>query len=492
MANLTQKYRPINFKDVLDQDSIVTVLKNILKNKNYKIPIMFTGLYGGGKTTLARIFARAVLCENLTEEGEPCNQCESCVSFLNDSNLSYSEIDAASNSGVDKIRKLREDAHFKSLGRSDKKVVVIDECHSISSQGNEALLKQLEDNTGSQIYIFCTTAPEKMLSTVRSRCFEFNLKNITSESISSRLKEICSKEKILFEDTSIDIIASQSAPHVRDAIKNLDYLSNLGKITKDNVLDYFKINDKTNFLKIVYNIPHNLRESINLLKVCLTNNSATEVYEGLIQVTLDTIKLNYGINNFINNEQASLAQNILDLYKSNINKFLQEIIERNKYSDKLTLESDIILINSKLKNNFKDLGEEVSLKNYKIIETTSSSDQRIPEKQATTSDVKEDKVESTSESLKDNEANIDNPDPFNCPDLPEDPKNEDNLDNTSKVFKRYKAYPEQLAILMDKGKKSSSIKNDSTVELKQRVKDFKKNLDREEIRNFLENRRKIP
>ena len=143
VVNLTQKYRPLLFKEVLDQENIIKVLKSIIKNKKYSSPFLFAGFFGGGKTTLARIFARAILCKNLTEDQEPCNKCESCKSFLDGTNIAYLEIDAASNSGVDSIRKLKEESNYKVLGDFDKKVIVIDESHSISRQGNEALLKQL-------------------------------------------------------------------------------------------------------------------------------------------------------------------------------------------------------------------------------------------------------------------------------------------------------------------------------------------------------------
>jgi len=181
--SFAQKYRPLLFSEVLGQEPISIVLKNILKQKKFSSPFMFSGSFGSGKTTLARIFARAILCKNPTDSFEPCNICESCKSFLAGTHPAFKEIDAASNSGVDDIRKLKEESNIRVLGDYDKKVVIIDECHSISTKGNEALLKQLEENTSYQIYIFCTTAPEQMHDTVRSRCFEFKLFNISEEVI---------------------------------------------------------------------------------------------------------------------------------------------------------------------------------------------------------------------------------------------------------------------------------------------------------------------
>lgn len=454
---LAQKYRPLVFADVLDQDAIIKVLKNILKNRNFSSPFMFTGLYGGGKTTLARIFARAILCENLTDDQEPCNKCSSCISFLDDSNLAYTEIDAASNSGVDKIRKLREDANFKALGSSEKKVVTIDECHSITQQGNEALLKQLEDNSGKQIYIFCTTAPEKMLDTVRSRCFEFNLNKISKEAIFERLEDICKKEKIQYENTALDIIAGECCPHVRDSLKTLDFLSNFGKIDNQVVFDHFKLNLQTEYLKVIYNVGHNLLDTIETANKIALEVDVPSIYEGLIKTLIDCEKLSLGISNFKNEQQTNLANKIIEIYKINLSKLLEELLKRNRYVDNLVLESDLILLNSKLKNGFKNV-------QFEKIQVAEIKQENIKTKQ--------EEIQTKSE-----EANETEP--------------EQELEVTSHVLKRYKSYPESLAILMDKGKKSSLKKNDPTVELKQRVRDFKRNLDKDEIKSFLETKRMI-
>jgi len=472
-STLAQKYRPLIFKDVLGQESIVTVLKNILKNKNYSSPFMFTGLYGGGKTTLARIFARAILCTNLTDDYEPCNKCESCKSFLEESNLSYVEIDAASNSGVDKIRKLREDANFKSLGTSDKRVVVIDESHSITSQGNEALLKQLEESTERQIYVFCTTAPEKMLDTVRSRCFEFGLNKIPKEVISERLQEICKKESIPFENNALNTIAEECSPHVRDAIKELDYLSNFGKVTSTVVSDHFKLGLTTSYLNLIFNIGHDILECLNLAKSIYLQNSVPDIYEGLIHTIISCKKLDLGLNNFKNIEQVNLAKNITELYKNNLDKILEEFLKRNRYVDSLVLESDLILIHGKLRSNFVYSEDPIVIK--RIVEVSTLATLASDSPNIEIKKVLNEEVTSISETIVEN--SIDSVEEIGP------------LEQTTQILKRYKAFPEQLAILMDKGKKSSSIKNSSTVELKQRVKDFKNNLDREEIKDFLENKR---
>jgi DNA polymerase-3 subunit gamma/tau len=466
-STLAQKYRPLLFRDVLDQDTIITVLKNILGKRKLSVPFMFTGNYGGGKTTLARIFARAILCKNLKEDLEPCNECSSCKSFLDNTNLAYTEIDAASNSGVDQIRKLREQASFKVLGDSNIKVTVIDECHSITSQGNEALLKQLEDGNESQVYIFCTTAPEKMLDTVRSRCFEFSLNKIKPQSISERLKEIASKEKIEYEDEALDLISDHCCPHVRDSIKSLDYLSNYGKISKSLVFEHFRLDQNTSYLNIIKNVANNLSECLILSKDILNKSSVVDIYEGLISNIIKIKKLIIGIDEFKNKEQKDLALEIYDKLKDNLDNILEELLKRNRYSDQLTLESDLIILNRKISKGF-------TYANFQVIENSST----IQVKTEELSKVDENKNEKviSEDSLKNK--------------IPEDIP-EKSIENTTKILNRYKSYPEALALMMDRGKKSSSLKNTETVELNQTVRDFKKNLDTDDLKNYINRKRAV-
>jgi len=475
--SLTQKYRPNTFSDVLDQDAIITVLKNILKNKKFSSPLMFTGIYGGGKTTLARIFARAVLCKNLTEDCEPCNECSSCKSFLEDSNPAYNEIDAASNSGVDDIRKLREEANFKVLGDFDRKVVAIDECHSISTKGNDALLKQLEDNTTDQVYLFCTTEPEKMHKTVRSRCLEFHLNRNSKESISVRLKDICVKESFSYEEAGIDIIASMTTPHVRDSIKILEYLSNFGEITEETASEHYKLVLENEYLNLISLLKTNLTGTLQILDNVLTQENVPKIYEGIIRNVIGILKFKNGMNIFRTDEQKDLAEVIAANYQDDLSKILEDLLKRNKYVDQLTLESDIIILNKKLNTTFS---EEVHVeKVYVEVPTTTIVEKTIevqaPTLETTPPPVAEKVVEPVKEPIAIEEAK----------------PSKTELDETAAVFKRYPTYSPKLAMMMAKSKQiNSSLSDKATVELKQRAKDMKTSLPKSEIRDFIENRTK--
>jgi len=462
----------MTFGDVLDQKVIITILKNLLKNQKYSSPLMFTGIYGGGKTTLARIFARAVLCKNLTENNEPCNSCFSCKAFLDNANPAYNEIDAASNSGVDDVRKLKEEANFKVLGDYTRKVVVIDECHSISSKGNDALLKQLEDNTTDQIYIFCTTAPEKMHKTVRSRCLEFSLNLNSKESILTRLKHICKEEKFISEEDGLNIIATMSAPHVRDAIKTLEYISNFGTITNKIVSEHFKLNLENEYLRLVSLLKTNLTESFQILDNMIMQENISNIYEGILRNIIGILKLQNGINVFKTEEQKRLAVDIYNRYKDDLSKILENLLKRNKYVDRLTLESDLIILNKKLNTSFieKTMIEKKYITTPAPLEDISISETKKIEEDIST---KEEKLEINEKPTLENK--IDN----------------DELDKTTAVLKRYPTYSPKLAMMMAKSKQNNcSIMDQATVELKKKAKDLKKSLPRSEIRDFIELRKK--
>ena len=493
-----RKYRPKTFNEVLDQEDTVKVLKNIIINKKYASPLMFTGIFGGGKTTLARITARAILCENITDEGEPCNICPSCVSFNNESNLAYVEIDAASNSGVESIRRLREEANLKVLGNSDRKVVVIDECHSITKQGNEALLKQLEDNNTNQVYILCTTNPQAMLETVRSRCLEFPIQRNTKESITKRLEYVCKQEGLTYTKEALDIIASETSPHVRNALKSLDLLSNYGSITTEIVSKHFNLSLNTDILHLIIMLKEDLREALILSNKLSNLHDPSMIYEYLIKNILNTCKLQYGVNEFKNNSNTELANKILEtLGKDQLIKLLDMVLKKKNNIDNITLESDIILLNRILSctdtNNEIQFAPTIPHTTPPTSSIRGSSQLKDPHPQKNNSS-NEEKVIETNQKLEESASTPMEDDAF---DNNEDINLDENtitlenseLDETQKVTARYKAYPPQLAMLFEKSKKQSSMNSNKSVELNQGVRDFKHNLPYTDIRNYIKLKR---
>ena len=219
---LYRKWRPAVFEDVYGQDAIVTTLKNQIAADRIGHAYLFCGTRGTGKTTLAKIFARAVNCEHAAERGgSPCNECAVCRSILSESSMNVFEIDAASNNSVEDIRRIKEEVEYPPVeGRF--KVYIIDEVHMLSTSAFNALLKTLEEPPAYVIFILATTDPQKVPATILSRCQRYDFKRIPSSVIAARLSELCAAEGKKAEDRAICYIAKCADGSMRDALSLLD------------------------------------------------------------------------------------------------------------------------------------------------------------------------------------------------------------------------------------------------------------------------------
>ena len=220
---LYREYRPRSFDEVCGQEHIVKILKNEVSDNNLSHAYLFVGPRGTGKTTCAKLLAKAANCEHPID-GNPCGKCESCLSFDEGNNLDITEIDAASNNGVDDIRNLRDEVTF-SPNKSRYRIYIIDEVHMLSPSAFNALLKTLEEPPEYVIFILATTEIYKVLPTVISRCQRFDFKRIDESVIAERLKFISSKEGISIEDEAATLIARLSDGGMRDAVSMLDVCS---------------------------------------------------------------------------------------------------------------------------------------------------------------------------------------------------------------------------------------------------------------------------
>lgn len=234
---LYRVYRPKTFGDVVGQEHIVKTLKNQIKNNNIGHAYLFSGTRGTGKTSTAKIFARAVNCLNPINE-EPCNECEICIDTLNDNIMDIVEIDAASNNSVDDIRELRESVKY-TPSKAKYKVYIIDEVHMLSQGAFNALLKMLEEPPSYVIFILATTEPHKIPATILSRCQRFDFKRVSSKDIASRMSYICKKENIEAEEKALSLIARNSQGALRDALSILDQCISFGneKIEYNDVIE---------------------------------------------------------------------------------------------------------------------------------------------------------------------------------------------------------------------------------------------------------------
>jgi DNA polymerase-3 subunit gamma/tau len=215
-----RKFRPKIFDDVLGQEHVTRTLKNQIMSHNIAHAYLFSGIRGTGKTSTAKIFARAVNCLN-NHEGNPCNECEICISILDETNMDVIEMDAASNNGVDDIRELRDKVMFLPV-KSKYKVYIIDEVHMLSKGAFNALLKTLEEPPEHLLFILATTEPQKIPPTILSRCQRFDLKRINADIIVENMKKICNELEIKYEEKALKLIAANSEGAMRDAQSILD------------------------------------------------------------------------------------------------------------------------------------------------------------------------------------------------------------------------------------------------------------------------------
>lgn len=234
---LARKWRPKKFDEVIGQSHITNTLINAIKSEKIAHAYLFTGTRGVGKTTIARLFAKAIRCENLIDNN-PCNECSSCKAINSGNSLDYIEIDGASNNGVDNIRELIENVQY--LPSSGKyKVYVVDEVHMLSTGAFNALLKTLEEPPAHVVFIFATTDPHKLLGTVLSRCQRFDFKSVSKNMLVDHLKKISSAENINFENEElISTLAEHGDGSVRDSLSLLDQVLSLslGEVVKENEL----------------------------------------------------------------------------------------------------------------------------------------------------------------------------------------------------------------------------------------------------------------
>ena len=252
---LYRKYRPNTFEEVIGQDHVVKTLVNQIKYDKISHAYLFTGSRGTGKTSIAKIFARAINCEN-SKNGSPCGQCEVCKSLLG-TNIDVLEIDAASNNGVDEIRDLREKVKYPPvIGKY--KVYIIDEVHMLSISAFNALLKTLEEPPEHTVFILATTEVHKLPATILSRCIRFDFKLVSLEDLTNHLKNILNKEGVKFEESAVNVIARAGEGSVRDMLSIADRCVSFAgdNLTYEKVVDVLGVSQREiliNLSSLIFN-----------------------------------------------------------------------------------------------------------------------------------------------------------------------------------------------------------------------------------------------
>ena len=250
-----RKYRPASFVDVVGQPSITTTLRNSILNEHLGHAYLFSGPRGVGKTTCARIFAKTINCANVSESGEACNQCESCMSFNENRSYSIHELDAASNNSVDDIRTLTEQVRIPPQIGSYS-IYIIDEVHMLSQAAFNAFLKTLEEPPAHAIFVLATTEKHKIIPTILSRCQIFDFNRIRVEDAVDYLKQIAQKENLEYEEDALHVIAQKADGAMRDALSIFDQVVSFSKekITYQDVISNLNILDYEYFFKLTFSL----------------------------------------------------------------------------------------------------------------------------------------------------------------------------------------------------------------------------------------------
>lgn len=247
-----RKYRPMTFDAVVGQSALITTLKNAVKSGKLAHAYLFCGPRGVGKTTCARIFAKAINCLSPTPDGEACNECESCKAFNEQRSYNIFELDAASNNSVENIKSLMDQTRIPpQVGKY--KVFIIDEVHMLSTSAFNAFLKTLEEPPAHVIFILATTEKHKILPTIISRCQIYDFERMGTTDIINHLKNVAQQEGITYEDTALNIIAEKADGGMRDALSVFDQAASFcqGNITYDKVLEDLNVLDADNYFKMV-------------------------------------------------------------------------------------------------------------------------------------------------------------------------------------------------------------------------------------------------
>ncbi|MBO7454114.1 MAG: DNA polymerase III subunit gamma/tau [Alphaproteobacteria bacterium] len=384
---LANKYRPQKFADVVGQDVAVKILTKAILKDRVGHSILFTGTRGVGKTTLARILAKTLRCENRQpNEYEPCGKCESCLNFSKDSQIDVIEIDAASNTGVDDVREIIESCRYKPT-TGKYKIFIIDEVHMLSKSAFNALLKTLEEPPEHVKFLMATTEIFKIPETILSRVLRFDLKNVDSVLISQYLSTVCNRENISVGADALSLVARFADGSIRDSLSILDQILNVAdnnSLSAKQVREILCVSDDSDLLELFSLImSSNLKDSVEKYREIISNEVAakailTRLMDFVYFVTC--VKTNLKITDKTlpeesENELRKIAQNTSLSSLSRIWQMLVKGADELKICDRQEIALEMLIIRIIYASHLPDLDE--FLKKLKTDSFVASEDRDI-------------------------------------------------------------------------------------------------------------------
>ena len=366
---LANKYRPQKFADVVGQDVAVKILTKAILKDRVGHSILFTGTRGVGKTTLARILAKTLRCENRQpNEYEPCGKCESCLNFSKDSQIDVIEIDAASNTGVDDVREIIESCRYKPT-TGKYKIFIIDEVHMLSKSAFNALLKTLEEPPEHVKFLMATTEIFKIPETILSRVLRFDLKNVDSVLISQYLSTVCNRENISVGAEALSLVARFANGSIRDSLSILDQILNVAdnnSLSAKQVREILCVSDDSDLLELFSLImSSNLKDSMGKYREIISNEVAakavlTRLMDFVYFVTC--VKTNLKITDKTlpeesENELRKIAQNTSLSSLSRIWQMLVKGADELKICDRQEIALEMLIIRIIYASHLPDLDE---------------------------------------------------------------------------------------------------------------------------------------
>ena len=384
---LANKYRPQKFADVIGQDIVVKILTKAILKDRVGNSILFTGTRGVGKTTLARILAKSLRCENRQpNEYEPCGKCESCLNFSKDNQIDVIEIDAASNTGVDDVREIIESCRYKPT-TGEYKIFIIDEVHMLSKSAFNALLKTLEEPPEHVKFFMATTEISKIPETILSRTLRFDLKNADSVLVTQYLSTICNQENISVGIEALSLIARFANGSYRDSLSILDQILNVAdndSLTSEQVREILCVSDDNNLLELFsLVISSNLKDTIEKYREIISNEiSAKTILSRLMDFVyfVTCIKSNLKIpDKTLSNESEEKLQKIAqDTSLASLSRIWQMLIkgaDELKICDRQDISLEMLIIRVVYASHLPDLDK--FLKKIKTSSFSVSEDRDI-------------------------------------------------------------------------------------------------------------------